>query len=700
MVSKSIDISIVLNLHREAVFVKRTLMSLEEAVKFTKAKSALKFELIVVFDNSDEKTQLVISKDKLSVYDQVSILKVDNKSLGLSRNSGISIANGKWVTTCDADDLVSYNMFSELFETGEAADDKVVVFPEFLLAFGDNSHISKYYPSDSIPKYAFFDYHPYISRIFIQTKFAKQFKYTHADHKNGYAYEDWCYNSRLIADGFKMLIAKNTTIYYRQRIGSLMREASSHAARLTPFNAFLEPNTFKRVCLNDINAFPDGTWDKPSDVEIHNAFFNNPVARITTLSANSIDSAIHFSKYEIQSYYSNKHANGIGGLAYYNALESLSHNNYTDILLLPFMIYGGGEKYILHILNSIYEQFPDTKLLVISGEYCDEHKLLEKLPPMSDFVDLHSLSGGYDAIIDNVTIRLIEAVACNARIHIKPSRFTHRFINNHINLLNNNKKIYYRFCDEHFIFEDEIWRHGGAFNFLSDNIDKIDVIISDHKNLIENDKTKFSVFEDKFKTIYIDCSEIPLVWKNTSLKPNRNKIIWASRVSKQKQPELLTEIANELNTRNINIDIDCYGAFDTDVDKSIFNNSSNIKYKGSFSNFHSIDPNDYFCFLYTSLYDGLPNIILEAMNAGYPIISSDVGGICEIIENENDGILIKLIGNIKSDAMKFCNSIETLLTNYELANNLSLNAQNKIKKQHSKTQFNSSVKQIFQKNAE
>jgi len=44
-------------------------------------------------------------------------------------------------------------------------------------------------------------------------------------------------------------------------------------------------------------------------------------------------------------------------------------------------------------------------------------------------------------------------------------------------------------------------------------------------------------------------------------------------------------------------------------------------------------------FIYYSHHDNFPNVILEAMACGLPVITNDVGAVSEIIENEKDGFI-------------------------------------------------------------
>ena len=77
-------------------------------------------------------------------------------------------------------------------------------------------------------------------------------------------------------------------------------------------------------------------------------------------------------------------------------------------------------------------------------------------------------------------------------------------------------------------------------------------------------------------------------------------------------------------------------------------------------------------FILPSLWEGLPNALLEAMAAGLPIIATKVGGIPRVIEDGREGILIA-----PEDIHGLANAIKKLLTDQKLANTLSANAQRK-----------------------
>ena len=66
-------------------------------------------------------------------------------------------------------------------------------------------------------------------------------------------------------------------------------------------------------------------------------------------------------------------------------------------------------------------------------------------------------------------------------------------------------------------------------------------------------------------------------------------------------------------------------------------------------------------FLLTSTNEGLPAVILEAMTEGCPVVSSDVGGISEVIKNGVTGFIHKV-----EEELEMVNSLRNLVSDHEL----------------------------------
>lgn len=80
-------------------------------------------------------------------------------------------------------------------------------------------------------------------------------------------------------------------------------------------------------------------------------------------------------------------------------------------------------------------------------------------------------------------------------------------------------------------------------------------------------------------------------------------------------------------------------------------------------------------FINTSDVDNMPISVIEAMALGIPIISTDVGGMPYLIENNNDGILVPA-----NDDKKMTEEVLRMYDSPELTQRLSLNARRKAEK--------------------
>lgn len=95
-------------------------------------------------------------------------------------------------------------------------------------------------------------------------------------------------------------------------------------------------------------------------------------------------------------------------------------------------------------------------------------------------------------------------------------------------------------------------------------------------------------------------------------------------------------------------------------------------------------------FVLPSHSEGSPNVILEAMAAGLPIVATAVGGVPEIVRDRHSGLLIP-----PADPERLAEAIVRLLSDAELAAKLAANAREEVRARFSPDVFNTAIIGIY-----
>jgi glycosyltransferase involved in cell wall biosynthesis len=171
----------------------------------------------------------------------------------------------------------------------------------------------------------------------------------------------------------------------------------------------------------------------------------------------------------------------------------------------------------------------------------------------------------------------------------------------------------------------------------------------------------------------------------STLRPKNNfKVLWASRFTRQKNINLLKKIVKAAP----DIMFDIWGRGEEEAALNEYAAScSNMAIKGSYSSFANIPLNEYSAFLYTSLWDGIPNVLLEAAGADLPIVSANVGGIGELVDSDTGW----LIENLQSE-VPYVDALREIQASPTVVELRKKSMRERLKRQHSWETFIQSMK--------
>lgn len=198
------------------------------------------------------------------------------------------------------------------------------------------------------------------------------------------------------------------------------------------------------------------------------------------------------------------------------------------------------------------------------------------------------------------------------------------------------------------------------------------------------------------KKVDVIYNGIPLPPQISSSESSTNGLFHIGTVGRMvpvKDFNLFLEVAAEIKKRKNNVRFSILG--EGSLRQELIQRTKDLKIEDSMEFLSSRpDPFRYFqsldLYLNTSLHEGIPMSILEAMACGKPVVAPNVGGIPEVISHREQGLLVE-----GRDPKDFADSCLALMQNQDLRAAMSKNAARKIESSFSSVKMAQSYQQLY-----
>ena len=658
--------------HNEGLVAHKTMRSILEATKRLEEKK-ISYEILIHIDNGDQ-----ITKDYFKRYAKMPNVVIYENNFGdpgPSRNFLAQKASGEYLTFLDGDDLISDNWLVVAYGALIGATEEVIVHPEGILTFGTEVNNVLTIQTETLPRekdtIILLGENRWCAILMAKTSTLLKFPYQHLT--GGYSHEDYVFNVETTNAGIKHIIAKETILFYRRSNNSRL-SSSNNMNQIIPYMEFFD---FAKV--REFRA--DSHADVPVEVSLKrkgyklykkirdNNFLNyfiTPPAKLTLKVLNKFNQKNKLGKIpefvvrewakinplETQLYpypfilkrtqiYDPSDLSMIGE-TYLKIAQSVTHTP-DYIFMVPWVVRGGADKVMLNMMKAIEEIHPGSKFTVVTT-LPNKNVWAKMLPKNTDLIEFGKLADGlppYEK--DELLSRVITQLKCK-KLHIINSEYAYAWAYKHQELIKNHYELTVSVFASCFIPESNFTcRFSFDDPFIFDIYPVVKKIFTDNQTFVEESVEKNALDEKLFKVQYQPImDEVKPVHHAEANK--KVKVLWASRVTREKMPDMIKLIADKLDPKEFQIDV--FGAFSDDVDKNFFAGVPVINYRGAFDGFSSLPTEDYDILLYTSVGDGVPNILLEATAAGLPILASNDGGVHEFIQDGKTGSLVKEIRDV------------------------------------------------------
>ncbi len=575
-------ISVVITVHAEKLeWITRAIASVERQI------GAPEFEIIVVADaaTSDVKDHA----RSLCEAAGHTYLETTFADLGSARNAGIQIATGKYIAILDGDDMLGYLWLKQAHHLAESiGGDNFMIHPEYNVFFGAQAFFHRHI-SDNDPEFDARDqvqFNAWSALAFAPKAVFERFPYFKAE--NGFKYEDFVLNTRTLGAGVTHRIAPGSAHMIRLKLDN-----SSMAMRYVQANGVIP-----KMDLYDRRDLPNATKEPVASQNLSESVFKQVLFAHRELGEQQLllNPSMTIRQYPRARCWDDQ------------AFLRDSIGSAKHVVLVNDLVRGGAEKYGIDWAAALVAAgesvalvatTPDTMAWAAKaaskGVRVVEWK--RQVADLSKEEELYALQRGL------IQCELKSLFVCNSTLGW--------------GLLHANAQT---LAEKVFAANFATIPQGMGFEtcpaFWLKDIPPNLTIVTDN----EAQAKKLRDYNGAPVVVIRPKCEYEGPSKRSQIEKKSIRVLWAGRGSPEKNAEILPAVADALGDK---ADIHVWG------DVKPMNGPENLKYRGPFDGFASID-GSYDCYLLTSITEGMPNTAMEAVMAGLPVVGPNVGGLPEI----------------------------------------------------------------------
>lgn len=325
-------------------------------------------------------------------------------------------------------------------------------------------------------------------------------------------------------------------------------------------------------------------------------------------------------------FYSTPFGRARAGDAYFR-LRARIEGPVDVVVVVPWLKQGGADRGAILYAQALHEA--GRRVLVMATEpHGSPWK--DRLPPGVQFLECGAelarlYFDGHDA--EAVIARLLVQLA-PVKTYLFGSRLGWNALSRHGSSISACTAVHASlFCDEP---DDDGVPMGYANTHLPSSAAWLTRVIVDHHRAVDDWVLRHGLPRSLFEVVPFPA---PALVERSDAGAAATRVLWASRLDRQKCPELVAEIAS----RTPQFHWDVHGTTvvpGQDGAVGRLEALANVTLHGEFQRFSDIVRPDHFAFAYTSAWDGLPTVLLDAAAHRLPIVAPRLGGIPELVHDD------------------------------------------------------------------